>query len=225
LTHTTYRPGLGLVAAVAVLMVAGACGDDGGTDLDTPAAPDSTAAADTAAAAAAEAAAAAIAEGDGLGDCPFGSPAELAEALPSDANLGDGFGDDIDDGQVFSGGDVDIVYCEVNDFEAGVDEVSELRIDVSPGDDIDVDTYLDEEFTDPDDVSVQDGEDFAGGTTRQACWESFTTEQACGVFWQGDGVFVSVVAMGEDGVDLDEVIPTAEALVPVVLDRLAGSES
>jgi hypothetical protein len=188
------------------LALAAACGDDGGS-VDT--------------AAAAGSAQAAIDRGDELGDCPFGPTDDLVAALPDDLPLADGFEPTDDDGQVFSGGEVDIVYCPVapEDFNEG--PIEEIRVDVSPSGQVDVDRYLEEEWSGAEDAEVASADGFSGGDVSEACWPGFTGFRQCGVFWQGEDLFVAVVPSGEADVEPEDTTAMAEALVPLVVERLA----
>jgi hypothetical protein len=174
---------------------------------------------DLATAAAAEAAQAAIGEGDDLGECPFGPIADLAAALPEDLPLADGFDETgTDDGQVFSGGEVDITYCEVYPSSFAEGPIDEIRVDAAPEGDVDVDQYLDEEWTSPSSADVSEADGFAGGDVQVACWDS---PQHCVAMWQGEDLFVAVAISGEEDADPDDASAAAAALVPLVVERLA----
>ena len=197
----------GFVALVIFGLVFGLfVGDDGGDDSESSAA---------------EAARAAIDEGDELGDCPFGPTDDLVAALPDDLPLADGFERTDNDGQVFFGGEVDIVYCPIfpEDFNDG--PIEEIRVDVSPSGQVDVDQYLEEEWSGAEDAEVNAAEGFDGGDVSEACWPGFNGFRQCGVFWQGDDLFVAVVPSGEADVEPEDTMAMAEAMVPLVVERLA----
>jgi hypothetical protein len=159
--------------------------------------------------------------GDGVGDCPYGSPAALVAALPDSLPLAAAF--DVEgvenNGQVFVGGDVDITYCQLTPDAGGEGPIDEIRVDVSPSSRVDVQTYLDEEFT-TDEVSTHDAGTLLGADLRAACWDEF---EMCGAFWQSGELFVAVVLRGQQTQKLPHAVTTAHVLVPLVLDGLAAS--
>lgn len=98
--------------------------------------------------------------------------------------------------------------------------IRRIRVDVSPGEAVDEADYIDEEYFDLIYADIEDAADFAGGAVSTSC--SPSDERQCGVFWQGDGLFIAVVSSGDEALDVDQAITVAEALVPAVITRLAG---
>jgi len=193
---------------MALLLAAAACGDDSGggssNSLDL--------------AGAAAGAQRAIDEGDALGDCPWSQQAivdaisDVVPLVPEFASLG------IDNGQVFSGGDVDITYCEIYTDESttATDGIEELRIDVHPGS-ADLQQYLDEEWGgDAGDAGSSTG--LLGGTLKSWCID----DDRCIAAWQGDGLFVGLVVHGVATVTADDAAAALEAALPVVVAGLAA---
>lgn len=171
--------------------------------------------------AAASAAQAALMEGDSLGDCPYGPTVDLIAALPESLPLAEGFfGPDgvEDNGQVFIGGDVDIVYCVLRPDDSSEGPLEEIRLDVAPDSGVDIAQYLDEEFT-SDDVELTGGGDLADGTFSTGCWDD---SDACGAFWQGEGLFIATVLSGEEAQAESDAATVLEVLVPLVIERLAA---
>lgn len=194
------------VIMVALALMATACGDDdnssGGASLDLGGA--------------AAGAQRAIDEGDSLGDCPWDQQA-IIDAVGAVVTLVPEFADPgIDNGQVFSGGEVDITYCEI--YHSGettaTEGIDELRIDVHPGT-ADLQQYLDEEWGGDADGATSD--DFLGGTVKSWCPDN----NQCIAAWQGDGLFVGLVAYGAS-VTTPDATAALEAALPVVVGGLAG---
>lgn len=190
-----------------LLLLMAACGDDddggSGSSLDL--------------AGAAAGAQRAIDQGDGLGNCPWDQQAVVAavgavvELVPEFA----GFDDDY--GQVFSGGEVDITYC---DFWVGSPStptgIEEFRIDAHPGT-ADLQQYLDEEWGgEPDEATTSD---LSGGTVRAWCLE----ENQCIAAWQGDGLFVALVIHGVATATADDAVTALKAALPIVVSGLAAT--
>lgn len=164
---------------------------------------------------------AALAEGDRLGDCPFGPTADLVAALPDRLPLAEGYARGVEEnGQVFVGGDVDIVYCEVETDDGSEGPIDRIRVDVAAMDDVDLATYLDEEFT-SDGVSTHPGGRWFGGELETGCWDD--SPIVCGAFWQGDGIFIATVLFGEDDQKKPDAMTVARALVPLVMERLSAA--
>ena len=138
--------------------------------------------------------------------------ASLLEAIPTaipGANV-DGIEEDDVAGQVFSGGEADITYCELftdlGDFE-------EIRIDAAPGP-LDLTAYLDEEFgLEPDDLGDSariDGEEAVAGCFDDAC---------LAVLAEGD-LAVAVRLIGSD-VTAEQALDALEGMRPLVIANLA----
>ena len=198
----------------AVLVVFGlilaACGDDSDSEDSASAVVEEEASeGSSGGASAAEAAQAAIDEGDLLGDCPFGPTDDLVAALPDDLPLADGFEQTDNDGQVFFGGEVDIVYCPITPVDFSEGPIEEIRVDVSPFGQVDVGQYLEEEWSGAEDADVAASDGFAGGEVSEACWPGFTGFRQCGVFWQGDDLFVAVVPSGEADIEPEDTATMA----------------
>ncbi len=170
--------------------------------------------------AAASAAQRAIDQGDNLRDCPFGPPDSLIGLLPASLPLAPGFATGVEGhGQVFSGGDVDITYCDLVPDPSEDGPIDEIRVDVSPGT-VDLDTYLTEEFTDPADVDVAAEADLDSGSLHSACWDH---NKECGAFWQGDGLFIGITIVGAATVTASDAVTIAETLVPEIIRRLTAA--
>ncbi|MDP2290543.1 MAG: hypothetical protein Q8M22_05100 [Actinomycetota bacterium] len=189
---------------MALALTANACGDDdsssGGESLDLGGA--------------AAGAQRAIDQGDSLGDCPWGQQA-IIDAVGAVVTLVPEFADPgIDNGQVFSGGDVDIVYCEIyhSGETAATEGIDEMRIDVHPGT-ADLQQYLDEEWGG--DADGANSSDLSGGTVTSWCPD----DDQCIAAWQGDGLFVALVAYGVT--TAADATTALEAALPVVVGGLA----
>ena len=224
---------IALLAVGATLLLA-ACSDDAeesgnqsATTLpaSTPAStvpatlPPTTAAAPTLdLGAAAAAAQAAIDLGDGLGDCPW-DPAAVAAAVRPVAPLVPEFDGPIENnGQVFSGGEVDITYCEIlpdSGDTAAADGIEEFRVDVHPGT-ADLQQYLDEEWGG--DAADAASSELFGGTVSSWCLE----DDRCIAAWQGDGLFVALVTRGVATATAADAVAALEAALPVVVGGLAA---
>jgi glycerophosphoryl diester phosphodiesterase len=167
---------------------------------------------------------AAIAQGDDLGDCPYGPTDDLIAALPERLPLADGFAtEDVEDnGQVFVGGDVDIVYCVLTPDAGGAGPIEEIRVDVAALPDVELATYLPEEFT-SDDVPTHYAGVLFGGDLETGCWTD--TKIVCGAFWQGEGIFIATVLLGEADQKKPDAVTAARAIVPLVMERLAAFAS
>jgi len=161
----------------------------------------------------------AIAQGDDLGVCPFGPIPQILAALPGSLGLPDGLGDDeIDDnGQLFFGGEVDITYCEVFDVSEVTGPVDEVRIDLAPGSDVDLQVYLDEEFGGSED-DFDRGSELLGGTARSGCID----DGVCMTVWQGDGLFIGTILRGDGPIPADDSLASATAVIPLVIENLAA---
>jgi hypothetical protein len=206
-----------LLAAGALVAALAACGgDDAGAPTTTG--PTTTTEAALPAADAAVAAEAAIAEGDDLGDCPFGPTQDLVDLVPDDVPLVDGWTATDDDGQVYSGGDVDITYCALAPEHHDDGPVDEIRVDVAPLADVEVRQYLDEEFTSRD-VDLDAAGPLGGGDLVVGCWEDGPVR--CAAFWQAPELFVAVVPDGEEPGSPDRAEAIARAVIPTVVTRLA----
>ena len=164
---------------------------------------------------------AALAEGDSLGDCPYGPTADLVAALPDRLPLAEGYALGVEEnGQVFYGGDVDIVYCEIETDDGSGGPIDRIRVDVAALDDVELATYLPEEFTN-DDVATHFAGQWFGGEMETGCWED--TNIVCGAFWQGDGIFIATVLFGEADQKKPDAVTVAKTLVPLVMERLAAA--
>jgi hypothetical protein len=199
------RRSRGILVALATLLLATACDDHNGSSrsLDL--------------AGAAAGAQAAIDQGDSLGDCPWGQQLIL-DALSGVVPLVPEFATDpgIDNGQVFSGGEVDITYCEIYTSTSATDGIEELRIDVHPGE-ADLQTYLDEEWG-GDAADASSSSNLLGGTLRSWCLD----DDSCLAVWQGDGLFVGLVVHGVATATAADAADALEAALPVVVAELAA---
>lgn len=191
---------------MALVLTATACGDDsssGGASLDLGGA--------------ASGAQRAIDQGDSLGDCPWDQQA-IIDAVGAVVTLVPEFADPgIDNGQVFSGGEVDITYCEIyhSGETAASEGIDELRIDVHPGA-ADLQQYLDEEWGGDADGAASSG--LLGGTITSWCPD----DDQCIAAWQGDGLFVALVVYGVATASAADATTALEAALPVVVGGLAG---
>jgi hypothetical protein len=164
---------------------------------------------------------AAVDQGDSLGGCPFGDTGALLAGVDDAVPLNDGFAGGVEDnGQVFSGGEVDITYCGLVPDPFAQGDIDEVRLDAASGT-VDLDTYLTEEWVfDAGDVSIEQAGDLAGGSLRTGCWSDGT--DVCGAFWQADGLFVAVVALGDVDVTRDHAEAIARAVIPGAVENLAA---
>jgi hypothetical protein len=189
-----------------LLLLTAACGDDGGSD-------DGASALDLAAAA--TGAQQAIDLGDDLGTCPWDQPGVVAavgavvDLVPEAADFDDNYG------QVFSGGEVDITYCEFWVSSSAATGIREFRVDVHPGT-ADLQTYLDEEWG-GDAAEAATTSKLAGGTVRSWC----LADDQCIAAWQGDGLFVALVISSVATATAEDAVTAVTAALPVVVTGLA----
>lgn len=171
-------------------------------------------------AAAAAAAQVAIDSGDDLYDCPFGPVDGIIAAVPSNIRLSPAFAQGVaDEGQVFSGGDADITYCDLVPADYSSDGVvSSVRIDVAPGAP-DLGTYLDEEFG-ADVSDVRPDASFLGGTVQVGCLTY--PQDMCLAVWQGADLFVALMLRGDGPFVTSEASATLHAVLPAVVTNLAS---
>lgn len=207
------------------LLVATACGGDGDsvgnpatTVMASTVAPTTVVGSPLDLAGAAAGAQQAIDLGDDLGDCPW-DPAAVAAAVVPVASLVAEFSGPIENnGQVFSGGEVDIAYCEIlpdSGQTAATDGIEEFRIDVHPGT-ADLQQYLDEEW--PGDAADASTSALLGGTVSFWCLDA----DRCIAAWQGDGLFVGLVVQGVVTASADDAVAALGAALPVVVAGLAA---
>jgi hypothetical protein len=153
----------------------------------------------------------AIVLGDDLPVCAFGPVASLTAALPAGiaGSAFDAITEDDVAGQVFSGGEVPITYCEL--FPDGGD-LDGIRLDVAPGP-LDLAAYLDEEFglaLDDLDVSAA----IEGGEALAGC-----VGGSCHAVLVGDVISFAVRLEGLSATT-DQALAVLEALHPVAFANL-----
>lgn len=195
-----------VLIAMAVLLATSACGNDNkssGPQLDL--------------AGAATAAQKAIDEGDSLGDCPWDQQAVVTAVAGVVALVPELSSPGTSDGQVFSGGDVDIAYCDIypGSRSASSEGITELRVDVHPGT-ADLPQYIDEEWGGTADAATS--ANLLGGTVKSWC----IADDQCIAAWQGDGLFVALVTFGVTTTTAADAVAALGAALPIVVAQLAA---
>lgn len=156
-----------------------------------------------------------ISFGDDLDTCWAGPISTLLDALPSTlavepADVGAAV--EVDDGQVFTGGAADLMYCELLPAE-GAGDLEDLRIDMAPGP-VDLADYLDEEYgLTPGDLAA--GDAFAGGEVAAGCPDD------CHAVWVTDELVFGVRVVGP--YTADDATAALTALLPLAVTNLAAA--
>ena len=123
-----------------------------------------------------------------------------------------------DEGQLFTDGDVDLVYCWVRvdngGTEANPGELVDMRIDVHPGT-ADVETYLDEQWGPISDLT---SETVDGATITSGCVDDTT----CVAMWQDTDLFIALMIAARSGATADVAVTGLEITAPLVVDNLVN---
>ena len=165
--------------------------------------------------------------GDSLGRCAFDPLQPVLDAIPASVPLAADLKQSAvasDEGQVFSGGDVDITYCDMSASTDDAGPVNSVRIDIAADAHVHFDTYLFEEYSGwkDDDFTLQTN--VLGGWLRHGCFSNGTNDFFCLAAWQGDGLFISTVLNGRAALHPGDEVDTAMAVIPVVAKNLAASD-